>query len=200
LNASPERSRQVANQLAEVDATLGREVDRQLVPVELPLGLGDLHLEAEFLNPLAGDPPDPVFVRAEHLEALEVLGARLAQHALPRDRCCATARAAGALAFRNRAGRRDPSPVFAAVGLDHDVAVQPDRLIVREEIASAVAFETDFNGLGHGRPSFSSISGGAARTAVTRRITPRPAPRAILPCDCISRGAARSARPAVCRT
>src|SRR5690606_15495630 len=37
LDAGPERSRQVANQLAEVDATLGREVDRQLVPVELPL-------------------------------------------------------------------------------------------------------------------------------------------------------------------
>src|SRR5690606_1827437 len=44
LDARAERAGEVANQLAEVDAPLCREVDRQRVAAGLPLRFADLHL------------------------------------------------------------------------------------------------------------------------------------------------------------
>src|SRR5256884_4384910 len=45
LDARVEQARQVPHQRAEVHALLGREVDRELLLVPLPLGIGDLHRE-----------------------------------------------------------------------------------------------------------------------------------------------------------
>src|SRR5690606_22224999 len=56
LDPGAEGACQITDQLPEIDPALRGEVDRQLVPVELPLRLGDLHLEAEVLDPLAGEP------------------------------------------------------------------------------------------------------------------------------------------------
>src|SRR5690606_28127828 len=87
LDPGAKRSCQLADELAEIDAPLRREVDRELVPVELPLGLGDLHLEAELLHLLAGDLPDPLLVGAERTGLLDFLGAREPEDAARRDRC-----------------------------------------------------------------------------------------------------------------
>ena len=79
LDPGAERACQVPDQLAEVDPPLGGEVDDQLVPVELPLGLGDLHLEAVLLHQLAGLAAHPLLVAAQRVQPPRVTSSRARQ-------------------------------------------------------------------------------------------------------------------------
>src|SRR2546430_16666528 len=51
LDPGVEQAGEVAHQRAKIDALLGREIDRQLLPIPLPLGIGDLHRERVLLHP-----------------------------------------------------------------------------------------------------------------------------------------------------
>ena len=52
LDARAEHRRELAHERAEVDALLGREVERQLLAIPLPLGVGQLHDEVVRLHAL----------------------------------------------------------------------------------------------------------------------------------------------------
>src|SRR2546430_2891014 len=51
LDPGVEQAGKVAHERAKIDALLGREIDRQLLPIPLPLGIGDLHRERVLLHP-----------------------------------------------------------------------------------------------------------------------------------------------------
>src|SRR5207342_3462536 len=53
LDPAVEARRQVLHQLAEVDAVLGREVERDAVTAEADLDLGQVHLQLAQLDPIA---------------------------------------------------------------------------------------------------------------------------------------------------
>ena len=62
FDTGAEGARQVAHERAKVHPLLGGEVHDQLATIELPLGLGDLHLEAVAGHMPARLPPGPPFV------------------------------------------------------------------------------------------------------------------------------------------
>ena len=73
FDARSEGAGQVAHELPEVDSFLCSEVDNQLVAVELPLGLGDLHLELVLGYELAGLGTNLVFIRPLRLQPCGLL-------------------------------------------------------------------------------------------------------------------------------
>src|SRR5690606_18685515 len=74
LDARADRAVEVAHELAEVDPPFRREEDRELVPVELPLGLAHLHLEAVVRDLLARDAANARLIGAQLDRALHLVG------------------------------------------------------------------------------------------------------------------------------
>jgi hypothetical protein len=175
LDARAEVRGQVAHEGAEVDALLGREVERELAAVPLPLGVGDLHGERVQPHALGALPARRV------VEGREVAGARLvgggggAQHAALRAGAVARERGgdagavvrrggrvgeravgegavgdAGVALERELAGRVHAAEVLAAVALDDHGRAAARRLgaVPAEEVA-AVALEGDLDEVGH---------------------------------------------------
>src|SRR5690606_31506983 len=97
LDARAEGAREVAHELAEVDASLGGEVDGELVAVELPLRLTDLHLQAVLRHLFARDAAHARLVTAQRHGAIHLIGSGNAQQAERRDRRGAARRAARTL-------------------------------------------------------------------------------------------------------
>src|SRR5690606_40967777 len=57
LDPGPEGAREVTHELPKIHAALRREVDEQLVAVELPLRIAHLHLQPVLLHLLPRDAP-----------------------------------------------------------------------------------------------------------------------------------------------
>src|ERR1019366_1216599 len=65
LHARAEQSLELVDELAEIDALLGREIDRELLAVPLPLGVGYLQLELLGADLLDGPAPHGVLVGSQ---------------------------------------------------------------------------------------------------------------------------------------
>src|SRR5690606_35209951 len=151
LDARAERAGEVANELAEADAPLCREVDRQLGAAVLPLRFADLQLYARLQDLLARDATDPGLVLAQLNRARHLLRPCTAQHAPLRDRCGAAGGAARAFPLGHRARSRHPPEVLAAVSL-HDHVIADADVLLGDVVLPAIPLEGYFNDCGHLMP------------------------------------------------
>jgi hypothetical protein len=151
LDARAEHRREVAHELAEVDALLGREVEGDLLAVPLPLGVGELHDEA---------------VGAHALHRAAVARRRCRRPSRSRGACPRQSRAgaplddltrrgavrdAGVPLGREGAGGVHAPEVLPAVGVDDDPGADRRQVVaLPEEELLAVAGEGDFDEVGHG--------------------------------------------------
>ncbi len=78
LDAHAEVRLELADERAKVDALFGREVEGEAPPVELPLGVRDLHLEIQGAGPLHGNAPRLLLFHAMGLGAGNVVARRQA--------------------------------------------------------------------------------------------------------------------------
>src|SRR5262249_14941945 len=76
LDPRAEHRRQLAHQRAEVDSFFGREVERQLFAVPLPLGVGQLHRQLVRVDTLHGATASVVVLRAQIAGATYVVTTR----------------------------------------------------------------------------------------------------------------------------
>src|SRR5205814_7381691 len=70
----PEQRGEVADEIAEIDALLGGEEDRELATVPLPFGVGELHHETVRLHPLHRFAARRLVLLAQLAQALDFLG------------------------------------------------------------------------------------------------------------------------------
>ena len=80
LDARAKRAREIAHQGAKVHTLLGGEVHRELLPVPLPLGIGDLHGEGVPVHLLHHAAPDIVFFAVQLLGLRGVDGGGASEH------------------------------------------------------------------------------------------------------------------------
>src|SRR5690606_1417754 len=157
LDPGAERTREVPHELTEVDALLGREIDDELVAVELPFGFRHLHAELVLLYERASLHADPVLVVPERVEPPHLVGPCLPQHAVLRRRGRAAARRR-ALPLRDRPDRGYQPEVLAPVRLHDDVLARAHVHAGVAEVRLARALEPDLRESGH-----------ASRPPATRR-------------------------------
>ena len=84
LDAGAEERGEIADQCPEIDPLLGGEVDGELVPVPLPLGVAHLHHEPVVADPLDHLPADLLLGAAAFLVAADVVGGGAADDRLER--------------------------------------------------------------------------------------------------------------------
>src|SRR5262249_20161258 len=137
----------VLHQLAEIDALIGGEVERDPVAPERHLDLGQLHLEIAQLDPLAAMLESLGLEGEVPVLLVEVFLLDLADD-LARDAGGALERAGRGIA-EDQGGER-----LAVLALHHDpvAQAQPQVAGVEEELAAAAA-QGDLNDLRHDRTS-----------------------------------------------
>ncbi len=155
---------QLADQVAEVHPLLGREVDRELLAVPLPLGVADLHREVVGAHPLDDLAADVLLGAAQLLVGGDLLagGATQDRGAIAGRRLARGAAAAAGTAFLEGrfADRADPAEVLAAVGVhDHRVA-HPQQVLVPRPVEQPlpVPLEPDLHGLRHQASVYAPIA------------------------------------------
>ncbi len=150
LDACAERTRQIANELAEIHPTFGGEVEGELVPVPLPFRLGDLHPQLMLGDEFAGLPPHALLIGTQGLKLLDFFrsGAtkRDAQRLAFRLRVLSRA-AAGALLRRDPASRHYTPQVLSPFRLHDQPVAGAQGLVFRREVTTTVPLEAHFDDL-----------------------------------------------------
>src|SRR3954464_13495030 len=156
LDPGAEQRGQVPDQRPEVDALVGREVDGQLVPIPLPLGVAHFHQELVGTHPLNHLLADVLFRQTNLLVQLQVFFVGPAQHRLEGGRLFdslpnGAAGAAAALLAGDVSYCRHSPQVPTALDLDDDALLDPERIaLIRPDVVPfAGTLEPDFDSLSH---------------------------------------------------
>ena len=153
LDPRVKQAGEVAHQRAKVHALLGREVDRQVLLVPLPLGVGHLHREGVLLHPLHHLATHLRFVLVQPVGECRVVGAGAA-HDAPLGRGwgrsglgeAASRAPPAALAESDGAEGRHASEIMAPLDFHDHGIVQRERLLGRpDEVFLPVPLEPDFH-------------------------------------------------------
>src|SRR5205085_10792124 len=162
LNARPEHRREVADQITEIDALLGREVKRELFPIPLPLGVRDLHDELICLDALHRLPARVLILAANFAEAPQVIVRCNPADFLRRCGFAETVGGAGAAFGRQVAERVYVAKIFAAIGVDDHRRFERRRFVrLPEKEFLAIALERDFDEVRHASQSRGRRKAGA---------------------------------------
>src|SRR3954468_20231604 len=174
LDPGAEQRGQIPDQRPEVNALLGGEGDRQLLPVPLPLRVAHFHQELVGAHSLDHLLAALLFGQADLLVQLQVFVVRATEHRLERRRLLdglsdGAAGAAAALLAGHVSDRRYSSQVPAALDFDHDALLDLERIVlVRPDVVPfAGTLEPDFNGLSH----YASVNAPIAANFSARRRT-----------------------------
>jgi hypothetical protein len=150
LDPRAEHRRQLADELPEVDSLLGREVEGELPPVPLPLGVGQLHHQAVGLHPLDGAPSGDLVLLGQLRCARLVLERRQPQRTPRRGAGRQPVRDAGSALVRQLPRRVHAAEILPTVSLDdHRRPERREILGLPEEELFAVAPKGDFDQLRH---------------------------------------------------
>src|SRR5579883_468658 len=146
LDASAEERREVADEVPEVDPLVGGEIERELLSVPLPLGVGQLHHEPVGLDPLDRLASRGLVLRTELAGLAHLTGRREPERLARRRLRAAAVGAPGGSALRDFAGREHDPEVLPTVRLHHDRRLRRWRLVALpgEELLS-VPLEGDLD-------------------------------------------------------
>ena len=150
LDARAEQRRELAHEVPEVDALLGREVDRELAPVPLPLGVRQLHDEVVRLHALHGASSRDLVLLPQLLVPLHVFVRREPARALLCTVGPGCVRHTRHALLRELARRMDAPEILTAVCVDDHRRPHRRRLLAfPEEELLSIAFEGDFDQMIH---------------------------------------------------
>src|SRR5688500_2775893 len=150
LDAGAEERREIADEVAKVDALFGGEVEREFFPVPLPLCVGELHRQAVGTYAIHALAPR-FFVQPAELRCRRLVTRRGETQCLSRRRGgAASVRPAYVPHLRELAKRAHESQVLPTVGIDDDRRLEWRRIrIIPEKKLPAVTLEFDFYEVSH---------------------------------------------------
>ena len=157
FDARLECGSEVAHERTKIDTLFGREIQCELAPVPLPLGIGELHLQTECAHLRHGVAARAFVVANQGLRATDVVGLGNTHHPARRFADRSAVCNAGVTLLSQLSDGVNLSQIFAAIAFNDDVRRRSGRrnYILPLEELFAVALEGDLDQVRH---SSSSVS------------------------------------------
>jgi hypothetical protein len=150
LDPRAEHRRELAHERTEVDALLGREVQRELLAIPLPFGIGELHRQLVGGDSLHGASSRVVVLLAQIGGAPDVVAAGEAPRFFGRPIVAVAVRRAGVSLLRQFAKRVHATEVLSPVGVDDHCRLERRRLVgLPEEEVLSISLERNLYEMRH---------------------------------------------------